>query len=58
MQEDRPTDTAEALASALRLLEHSAAERGGALALPAEAEVAILRLARQAAEWIAGEASR
>lgn len=48
---------ANAVAAALRLLEHSAAERGASnLTLPVEAEIAVLRLCRHAAEQAAGGA--
>ncbi|WP_198370577.1 hypothetical protein [Roseomonas rosulenta] len=44
-----------AVAAALRLLEHSAAERGVSnFALPIEAEIAVLRLCRHAAETAGG----
>lgn len=56
MTKDRSIDTATAIAAALRLLEHSAAERGGNLALSVEHEVAILRLSRLAAEGLVAEA--
>ncbi len=47
-------NTAESIVYALRFLENTAAERGGPLGLPAETEIAILKLTRQAAERIAG----
>ena len=47
-------NTAESIAAALRFLEQSAAERDlGLLHVPIEAEIAVLRLARHAAERIA-----
>lgn len=55
MLKNNPRDAAEAIASALRLLEHSAAERGGHLALSVEHEIAVLRLARGAAESLTAQ---